>query len=332
MLESKSDRRRVTVDLPELGLRGAAAVRLVDELTPGTWRAIEVAEGTIELEAPAPPMRFTVKLKLGAADHPDGEDRQVVIHADEDQRARVDALIGAIGNEPEVDHHREVLLDLLQEIGDPAAPVFAAVRVGATVSDARKKAALGPLAPYLLDLEFRAGLPIAATLSRSAPRNTTMLAEALGDYRLGLFADLRIGLGPHPVYAALVCAPRATALRRVDATHVNTIAALRAANCTQITRIGHLELLKKRNMAKLATPVFDRATIFHAVVNIDADVGIWMTALIADPSKVYSRVRRRLELDEIQNRHEELHRRVLPWASQLPFETVTIGGVVIPCG
>ena len=322
-----NSRPKLVIDLP-FALAKHTRVVLSDELSPGLYARADIAGHPPQtLAVPARPLTFTATLKLGTADHPEGEDRPVVAKADAAARARIETLITAIVNEPEVDGHREVLVDLLQELEDPAAPTFAAVRAGETISAARKKAALGPLAAYFVDYESRAGLPSRATLSRSAKVHTDMLDEALADYRLGLITALRIGLGKHVVNTAFVTAPRATALRDIDITHTKTIDALVAAKRDQFTRIGHLELGKKRFMAKLADPIFDRATTFHAVIRYLSIVDSFMENIVANPKNVFTRVERTLELDLEYGHVDALRASVVAWLPRLPVHAIVVGGV-----
>ena len=154
-----------------------------------------------------------------------------------------------------------------------------------------------------------------------------MLDEALADYRLGLITALRIGLGKHAVNTAFVTAPRATALRDIDITHSKTIDALIAAQRDQFNGIGHLELGKKRFTAKLADPIFDRATTFHAVIRYLNIVDSFMENIVANPKNVFTRVERTLELD-LEYGHVDARREsVKAWLPRLPVHTIVVGGV-----
>jgi uncharacterized protein (TIGR02996 family) len=274
------------------------------------------------------------KLRLTRAEHPEGAARSVVARADASARAKIDTLIVAIAAEPDDDGHREVLVDLLQELEDPGAATFAALRAGGDVSAAKRKLALGPLAPFLVDVEYRRGLPARAVLSRSAPRDEASLAAAVADYRLGLLTSLRVGLGNERVYTPLVAAARATALRDVDIPHAKTIAALVAAARTRIVRLGHLDFMKPRTIGQLAVETFDRATTLHgsfdvageAAIDGDADIEIWAQHVIANPKGLFTRVPRALELTEVEGHHEALRRLLAPWLPRLPFTSVKIGG------
>ena len=208
---------------------------LADRLAPEAWQRAEVpGQPPIALLDPNRVTTLAAKLRHTKAEHPEGAARPVVARAEAGARARIETLIAAIAAEPDDDGHREVLVDLLQELEDPGAPTFAALRAGSEVSAAKKKLALGPLAPFLVDVEYRRGLPYRAALSRSAPRDEASLAAAVADYRLGLLASFRIGLGNERVYTPLVAAARATALRDVDIPHPKTIAALVAVERTQL--------------------------------------------------------------------------------------------------
>jgi uncharacterized protein (TIGR02996 family) len=316
---------KLLIDLPPWPLEKYTPLVLADRLGPDMWQRVEVPGK--EPRTVIDPERVTTldaTLRLPRAEHPEGAARPVVARADAGARARIDTLIAAIAAEPDDDGHREVLVDLLQELEDPAAATFAALRAGTHVSDAKKKLALGPLAPFLVDVEYRRGLPVRAVLSRSAPRDEGSLATAVADYRLGLLTALRIGVGNERVYTPLVAAARATALRDVDIPHPKTIAALVAVDRTQLVRLGHLDFMK-RTIGQLAVATFDRATTLHAAIDGNADLGMWAERVIANPKGLFTRVPRALELTEVDGHHDALRRLLGPYLARLPFTSVEIG-------
>jgi hypothetical protein len=318
---------KLLIDLPAWPLAKYTPLVLVDRLAPETWHLVESpGQPTAVALDPDRVITLDAKLRHTKAEHPEGAARPVVSRADASARARIDTLIAAIAAEPDDDGHREVLVDLLQELEDPGAPTFAALRAGTEVSAAKRKLALGPLAPFLVDVEYRRGLPYRAALSRSAPRDEASLAAALADYRLGLLTSLRIGLGNERVYTPLVAAVRATALRDVDLPHPRTIAALVAIERTQLVRLGHLDFAKPRTIGAIAVATFDRATTLHATVDGNADLERWSECVIANPKGVFSRVPRALELDEVDGHHDALRRLLAPWLERLPFTSIAIGG------
>ncbi|HET9990662.1 MAG TPA: hypothetical protein VFQ65_19165, partial [Kofleriaceae bacterium] len=317
---------KLLIDLPAWPLAKYSPLVLADRLAPDVWQRAEVpGYPALALVDPDRVEPLAAKLRIVCAEHPEGVARPVVARADAAARAKVETLIAAIAAEPDDDGHREVLVDLLQELADPAAETFAALRAGTEVSAAKRKLALGPLAPFLVEIEYRRGLPWRATLSRSAPRDEASLAAALADYRLGLLAALRIGLGSERVYTPLVGAPRATALRDVDITHTRTISALVAAGRDQLVRLGRLDFTKPRTIGQLAVPAFDRATTLHAAIDGNADLERWAQAVIANPKQLFTRVPRKLELEEIDGHHEALRRLLAPWLARLPFTATEIG-------
>jgi len=314
---------KLLIDLP-WQLAKYTPLVLADRLGPALWQRVEVpGHETRTVIDPDRVTTLAAKLRLTRAEHPEGAARPVVARADAGARAKIDTLIAAIAAEPDDDGHREVLVDLLQELEDPAAATFAALRAGTDVSAAKLKLALGPLAPFLVDVEYRRGLPIRATLSRSAPRDAASIAAAVGDYRLGLLTALRIGLGAERVYTPLVAAARA--LRDVDATYVKTIAALVAADRSQLVRLGHLEFAKARTISQLAVATFDRATTLHAALDGNADLELWAERTIATAKGLNKRAPRALELSEIDGHHAALQRLLGPWLARLPFTSVKIG-------
>ncbi|MEP6861918.1 MAG: hypothetical protein ABJE66_14925 [Deltaproteobacteria bacterium] len=318
---------KLLIDLPPWELEKYSPLVLFDRLAPDVWQRAELpGKPPVALLDPDRVTTLAAKLRHSKAEHPEGAARPVVARADPGARAKVERLIAAIATEPEDDGHREVLVDLLQELDDPGAATFAALRVGTDVSAAKRKLALGPLAPFLIDVVYRSGLPARAVLSRSAPRDEASIAAAVADYRLGLLTELRIGLGTESVYTALVAARRATALRDVDLPHIKTIAALVAVERTQLVRLGHLDLAKPRTISPLAVATFDRATTFHATVNDNADLERWTERVTANPKGVYSRVGRALELDEVDGHHDALRRLLRPFLERLPFTSIKIGG------
>jgi len=317
---------KLLIDLPPWPLAKYTPLVLADRLGPDMWQRVEVPGH--ETRTVIDPDRVTTldaKLRLSRAEHPEGAARPVVARADAAARTKIETLIAAIAAEPDDDGHREVLVDLLQELEDPAAATFASLRASGEVSAAKKKLALGPLAPFLVDVEYRRGLPWRATLSRSAPRDEASLAAAVADYRIGLISALRIGLGTERVYTPLVAAPRATALRDVDIPSAKTIAALVAVDRSQLVRLGHLDFMKPRTIGQLAVATFDRAVTLHAAVDGNADLEMWSERVIENPKGVFTRVPRALELTELDGQHDALRRRLAPWLARLPFTSVKIG-------
>jgi len=313
---------KLLIDLP-WQLEKYTPLVLADRLGPDLWQRVEVpGHETRTVIDPDRVTTLAAKLRITRAEHPEGAARPVVARADAGARAKIDTLIAAIAAEPDDDGHREVLVDLLQELEDPAAATFAALRAGTDVSAAKKKLALGPLAPFLVDVEYRRGLPIRATLSRSAPRDEASIAAAIGDYRLGLLTTLRIGLGTERVYTPLVAA--ASALRDADIPHPKTIAALVAAGRSQLVRLGHLDFMK-RTIGQLAVAAFDRAITLHAAIDGNADLERWAERTIATAKKLNKRAPRALELSEVDGHHAALERLLGPWLPRLPFTSVKIG-------
>ncbi|HEY6035907.1 MAG TPA: hypothetical protein VIV58_16645, partial [Kofleriaceae bacterium] len=118
---------------------------------------------------------------------------------------------------------------------------------------------------------------------------------------------------------------RATALRDVDLPSANTIAALVAADRSQLVRLGHLDFMKPRTIGQLAVATFDRAVTLHAAVDGNADLELWSERVIANPKGVFTRVPRALELSEVDGHHDALRRLLGPWRARLPFTSVVIG-------
>ena len=297
-------RPKLTIELAKVFAKHTPIV-LVDELTPGVFQRAEIAGEVVELLPPPESVQtVTLKLKHTVADHPDGTDRPAITRAEPAARNRLAALLDAIRDEPDVVANREVLIDLLQELEDPAAQAFAALRAGNALAPAKKKAALGPLAPFILEYEALGGLPIAATLSRSA-RLADVTEDACADWRLGLLRTLRIGLANRRINTLVITAPAATQLRDVDVTHATTADALIAADRRELTRIGHIDLTKPRLLARLAHPTFDRVTTFHVAMEANPYVrDIIEQIVMTDHKGVFSRVPRTLEIEVVGHKVE----------------------------
>lgn len=154
---------------------------------------------------------------------------------------------------------RGVLIDLLADRGDHAAETFALARAGAHVTNAKQRAALGPLA-HFFEVELSGGLPAIATLIRHPPDDAESLAALFGDLRLGLISELRSGNSPPALYHRLLASPALVSLRRVEAPTPEALALLREHHAGKLTHLARVPFANQLAIAMLADKAFASVT------------------------------------------------------------------------
>jgi len=331
---------KLTIELPKVAIAKYAPVVLVDELYPGHYATLEIVGGQrVAIAELARTDSYTAKVTDTRAKDPTGvaKPKPSAVPARRASSGELQRLIATVVANPGDDAPRAVLADLLLELGDPSAEAIAKLRADGKASPARVREALGPLGPYLTKVELVGGFPVAATVTRDAPDVEDHPAEldaACADFRLAMLHALHSQRGrraPTDVYARLIGAPIATALRRVDVSDKTAIEALIAANRDQLAYLEHVEFAKADWMEQLATPQFDTVATVHAVVGL-AHLQPLVNRLLKDRSTFFERAPRRLVLDETVGREAELLRALAtPWP-KLPIAALTVAGVTIERG
>ncbi len=88
-------------------------------------------------------------------------------------------------------------------------------------------------------------------------------------------------------------------------------------------RLGRLDLLKKRLLAQLAVPTFDRVAIVHAVVNGDIDAASWVDAVATNLAALHARAP---GSTSTRFAAATLRCKLAPLAARLPIASLVIGG------
>jgi len=241
--------------------------------------------------------------------------------AREDDLAR---LFSILADEPDDDATRLVVVDSLEECGQPYAQQFAKLIAG---DSAPLKEALGTLASYFIKLELHRGLPRGATLSSKAPLDEEIGDVVAADLRLGFFHTLRIGDGDYGLYAKLAASPRAAGLRHVDIPRVHVLNALVAANKRDLRRLSSLRFANREMIDGLADSTFDRATELEIETGMRM-IGGLLTFIAKDEHKFFSRTPRHAIL-HTRSEAEFLAHDVLAAWDKLPLAAITFNGITL---
>jgi uncharacterized protein (TIGR02996 family) len=163
-----------------------------------------------------------------------------------------------------------VYADALLELGDPYGEFIARSARGQTreaesLRRRHEKTWLGPLKPFLTQVEYRHGLLHAAAFARKAPEDAAQAALAAAHPMMGALRRLvrekspkqRINRAAVDAYLSFVTAPAARALREVDASEPEILRALIERQGLRITRL-HDVRLNQPSLKLLANPALDR--------------------------------------------------------------------------
>lgn len=325
---------KLRLEMPKLGLDKYAPIKLVDELRPWQFAAVEVPGRERVSIVDLSPIVHASKITVTRAKDPTGVAKAPAnaLPTRSASSEKLDRLVAAVVAHPDDDAHRAVLADLLIELGDPSADAIAQVRSESKVSPAKLKEALGPLGLYLTKVELVGGFPVEATVTQNAPDETDHaieLAAACADFRLSMIHTLHSQPGRRAspaIYARLAAA--SPSLRRVDVSRQEVIEALIGAARDQLAYLEHVELAKSEWMVQLATKTFDRVETVHTVVGL-AHLQPLVNRLLKDNSKFFRRAPRRLVLDETRERYSDLLEALGPLWPKLPLAALTIAGVTI---
>jgi hypothetical protein len=311
---------------PVAGLEPKMQVTLHDELVADFFLAIELPGKPREplYGAPAPASyTYSATLSIDAAVDPAGGLARPA-EAPAHRQADLDRLFAARADDPEDPSIHAVIVDLLEDTGEPYAPELQAL-----LADGKPRPeALGTLASYLRDIEYRGGLPWVATLSPTAPGDAEIGDLVAADQRLGFLYALRLGDGNYNVYAKLVASPRAAGLRHVDASRHSILAALIAGNRRDLTRLSNVKFATREVNEALADPTFDRVREIETET-ASAVVAKLLAFVIRDELQVFSRAPRSLILRDRLRNDVVLLREVLEVWDQLPLAGVTVAGAQI---
>lgn len=316
-------RTQLQLDARHYGLERGMEVALVDELWPGGFAAIDVPNQPRQVVIePLGPYTITATITASTAEP------RLAITALRPlaRRGELDQLIREIAARPEDDQNRDVLIDLLADLGEPCAALFAQARAGNSITVRKRGIAFGPLVHYFKPIELLRGLPHTATLSRSAPDDE--LAALLGDVRLGLIYRLRLGKGSLAIYKTLLAAKELVGLRRIDAPHASVVtAALQGGH--RLTHLDELDLSDPLMANVLVQRELD--SVRHFELHTDRrDVAVLMRRFIHDYDGILERAPRHLTFVEPQQFSISLAHSVIGTFPLLaPLTTVTIGGITL---
>ncbi len=237
----------------------------------------------------------------------------------------LDRVFGLLADEPEDEASRMVVVDLLEDAGEPYAPMFAKLLAGDETARAH---ALGTLASYLHEVEWLGNLPRAATLAATAPLDDEIGDVVLSDHRLGFFHTLRLGDGNFRLYSKLVASPRAVGLRHVDGSRLQTLKALIAAGRTGLRRLSAVKFVTRDVIEALADPTFDRVVEIETEVQANV-VDRLLDYVARDEAKFFTRAPRHLELVERAGSVDRLAQPVIAAWPRLPLAKLTFGGITL---
>jgi len=312
-------RTQLQLDHRQYGLERGMEVALVDELWPGGFVAIDVPNRPRQIVI-EPLLPYTVSAKVSAGKAEALPTKPLA------RRPELDTLIHEINAHPEDDHDRAVLIDLLADLGEPCAALFAQARAGRPIGRAKRVTAFGPLASVFSSIELVGGLPETATLARGATPD--QLRAVLGDARIGLVRRLRLSNGSRTKYKQLLASRALVGLRAIDAPDAAVLtAALQGGHA--LTHLYEVGLHDRFVSSVLSQHDFD------SVRYLDLPVGYtWaaelVTRIIADSDGIFARVPRHLVFREPHDMSLVLGRSVFgAFASFAPHTTISVHGVTL---
>ncbi|MFT3694978.1 MAG: hypothetical protein QM831_17645 [Kofleriaceae bacterium] len=272
-------------------------IALVDEYMPGWFAAYDVAELPRQRLPMPEPFRLEATCTVGK------------VRAPEAPIPRDPHLVALLG---EAD--RDVLIDLLADRGHPCAHVFAELRAGERATPAKKRAALGALAPVFDDVTFEHGLPYAAKLARDA--------KLVDDVRLGLLHELRIGRAPIETYVAFIRSRALESLRACDAPTFEVLRALYDADHRDLEQLYDVRFVEPAAMALLADPAF--ASVRHLELRVELRFARALLQRLADDDFGVFRHERHLVLVERHDKQLALRQLVSEAGTGIKAASVTV--------
>ena len=305
--------------LDELALKRGAKVTVHDLLEKDIYLELELADGSrkklfsIPTESAHPMM----------VAHAGGVDPLGTTSAGDNvpRLEEVAHLLVEIADGPDDPATRSVLVDLLEDAGEPYAPAFAELLAGATDDETRRRA-LGALVPFVTEVTWDGGLPVSAHLVESPPLAEKIVEAVTRDPRLGMFRELRRANGPEDVYMRLVGSPRAVGLRRVDASSKHILGALLEANQHRVTHLYDMRFGTRTIVEMLADPTFSNVRFIECL----AANGAIFDYIAKDELGVFARTK---ALAVINHRGDELQlldAALKSWG-RVPLETLDVAGI-----
>ena len=315
-----------TLLIPKIdGVVVGMEIDLFDQIRHNVFHAADVpGRGRVILNPhPSAEIRIAAQLMIEPAVDPAGG--PITIGEAPSRQADLDRLFNALADDPDDAATREILVDLLEDSGEPYASVLHELIAGNT--DKRREA-LGAIERYLTAIEYRGGLWASAALSAGAPLDPDIGDAIANDQRLGFLHTLRIGSGAFAVYARLVAAPRAVGLRHVDVPNGQVLAALIAGKRTNLTQLSNVKFATRAVIDGLAHPTFDRVQRLHSETAASF-VAKQLQFFIRDEAGFFARAPRHLILTERDGFGDRLIEPVRAVLDKLPIESVTIGALTL---
>jgi hypothetical protein len=300
-----------------------ATLELFDELEGGVFHEMALAGQPKIVTNPRPAEQHVIpgELVVEAARDPAGG--PIVTTDAPTRQADLDRLFHAIADDPSDPTTREVLVDLLEDSGEPYAAVMHELVSGST-DQTKRSEALGPLRYYLDRITYEGGLWQSATLLKDAPLDPGIGDAIAADQRLGLFHTLRIGDAPFAIYAKFVGSPRAVGLRIVDLSNAQVLAALIASKRTRLTHLMNVKFATRAVIEGLADPTFDSVHTIHTVTTA-AIIEKQLEFFIRDEAGFFARAPRKLILTERSGDEVTLQDMVKKAWPKLPLQKITVG-------
>lgn len=315
------------VTLPLLpGIERGTPVTLYDQVMTHVFREYALANG-LRLpihDEPFPASReVATEVRVERAVDPAGQLVRASGSARGEDLARV---FGLLADDPDDQANQLVVVDLLEDAGEPYAGAFAALLAG---DESARDAALGPLDKFFVDIDWRGILPREAELAGNAPLDDDLVDLVVADHRLGFLTSLRLGGGNFRLYSKIVASPRAVGLRHADGSRAQILTALIAAKRTNLTRLSHVKFATREVIDALADPTFDRVARLETVTRAEL-AGKLFDFVIRDERGFFARGPRHLVVDpQFSHESEGLVAPALAAWPKLPVAKLTIAGVTI---
>lgn len=309
--------------MPELAVD--TEIELHEEVMVGYFLEITLPGGARRPLNPEPPRESTIEtsLEVEPAVDPAGE---LVKPSDSARQAELDRLFAARAEDPDDPAIPMVIIDLLEEAGEPYATQLAQLVAGDSRTDARK-AALGTLASYISTTDYRGGLPYRGVLSPTAPLDDDIGNLVATDQRLGFYHTLLIGEGDYRVYIKLVASPRTAGLRCIEAPRAQILTALIAGGRKNLTRILGVKFANREVIEALADSTFDGLRDIETETAVETAPRL-LEFIARDELGFFKRAPRHVILRERTGSPRIVQPVLAAW-KVLPLDAVTIGNVML---
>jgi hypothetical protein len=311
------------VEGAETGMR----IHLCDELAAGQFHAIEVPGRPRQILNEMPLTHHSLQAQLVVEPAIDPVAGLMTTVETPSRQDDLDRLFNALADDPEDAATREILIDLLEDSGEPYATLLHELLAG-NDTEPKRIEALGALTNYLTKIGYHGGLWATAWLSKATPLDPTIGDAVAADHRLGFLHTLRIGEGPFAVYAKLVGSPRAVGLRHVDVPNGQVLAALIAGKRTSLTRLSNVKFATRAVIDGLADPTFDRVVQLHTETSASI-VAKQLQFFIRDEAGFFARAPRHLILTERDGFGDRLEQPVNDVWRDLPVAAITVGALTL---